>query len=62
MNPKTLFDTTLDPKKRRLLRVTIPPEMVLETETTIGGLMGKDPAVRFAFIMDNAHRADELDV
>jgi hypothetical protein len=24
--------------------------------------MGKDPAVRFAFIMDNAHRADELDV
>ncbi len=22
--------------------------------------MGKDPAVRFAFIMDNAHRADEL--
>jgi len=24
--------------------------------------MGKDPAVRFAFIMDNAHRADVLDV
>lgn len=62
MNPKTLFDTTLDPKKRRLLRVTIPSDMVLETETTIGGLMGKDPAVRFAFIMENAHRADELDV
>jgi DNA gyrase subunit B/topoisomerase-4 subunit B len=62
MNPKTLFDTTLDPKKRRLLRVTIPGDRLLETENTIGGLMGKDASVRFSFIMENAHRVEDLDV
>lgn len=62
MMPKTLYETTLDPKKRRLLRVTIPTEEQLYTESTIGGLMGKDASVRFDFIMANAALADELDV
>jgi DNA gyrase subunit B/topoisomerase-4 subunit B len=62
MMAKTLFETTLDPRSRRLLRVTVPPEQALRTETVVGGLMGKDPSVRFRFIMDNAPAADELDV
>lgn len=62
MMAKTLFETTLDPKTRRMLRVTIPPESQLATEKTISGLMGKDASVRFRFIMENADRAGELDV
>ena len=61
MMPKTLFETTLDPKRRRLLRVVIPDDQQIETEKTIGGLMGRDPSVRFKFIMANAKSA-ELDV
>ena len=62
MMPKTLYQTTLDPKKRRLLRVTIPDECQIETEKTFGGLMGKDASVRFDFIMENAETVEELDV
>jgi DNA gyrase/topoisomerase IV subunit B len=62
MMPKTLFETTLDPAKRRLLRVTIPPELALQTEKVVGGLMGKDASVRFRFIMENAPAADEIDI
>ncbi|MFT5994399.1 MAG: DNA gyrase/topoisomerase IV subunit B [Bradymonadia bacterium] len=62
MMPKTLYETTLNPKKRRLLRVTIPPDQLLKTESTMGGLMGKDAKVRFDFIMENAETAEELDV
>src|SRR5690625_5542429 len=42
MMPRTLFETTLDPQKRTLLKVTIPSEYQIETEKTFGGLMGKD--------------------
>ncbi len=62
MNPKTLFETTLDPKTRRLLKVTIPPEHQLNAEKTIGGLMGRDASVRFRFVMENADIAGDLDV
>lgn len=62
MMPRTLFETTLDPSKRTLLRVVIPPDMQIETENTFGGLMGKDASVRYDFIMENARQADELDV
>ena len=62
MMPKTLFETTLDPTRRRLLRVTVAPEHRLTTEKTIGGLMGKDASVRFQFLTENAGRVDDLDV
>ncbi len=62
MMPKTLYETTLDPRKRRLLRVAIPDDQRLQTEKVIGGLMGRDASVRFDFIMENALEADELDV
>ncbi len=60
MPPKTLFETTLDPNKRRLLQVSI--EEIEEAERTIGQLMGRDAAPRYEFIMANAERAGGLDV
>ena len=62
MMPKTLFETTLDPKTRRLLRVVVPPDARIDTEKTVAGLMGKDPSVRFDFIMEHADEASDLDV
>ncbi|HJL14542.1 MAG TPA: DNA topoisomerase IV subunit B [Sandaracinaceae bacterium LLY-WYZ-13_1] len=62
MNPDELKETTLDPARRRALRVVIDEE--LETDETIHDLMGKDSAPRYAFIMEHAPRAEaeELDV
>ena len=60
MMPKTLWQTTLDPKSRRLLRVDIAD--ALQTERVISELMGRDPSARFRFIMDRAQDAEELDV
>ncbi|MBW2255422.1 MAG: DNA topoisomerase IV subunit B, partial [Deltaproteobacteria bacterium] len=60
MPPKTLYATTLDPKRRRLLRVTL--DQPLEAEAAISDLMGKDPAPRFQFIMEQADRVQDLDV
>ncbi|MCB9739691.1 MAG: type IIA DNA topoisomerase subunit B [Deltaproteobacteria bacterium] len=62
MMPKTLFETTLDPKVRRLLRVTVPSDAQIETEKTMSGLMGKDASIRFDFIMENAAEAEDLDL
>lgn len=62
MMPKTLYETTLDPSRRRMLRVVIPGESQIATEKTIGGLMGKDASIRYDFIMEHADEADELDV
>jgi DNA gyrase/topoisomerase IV subunit B len=60
MNPKTLKQTTLDPKRRTLLRVTVSDRPT--TDETIQRLMGRDVQPRFELIMDRAPRIDELDV
>jgi DNA gyrase subunit B len=62
MMPKTLFRTTMDPARRQLLQVRIPPGEVLETDRAFGELMGKDPAPRFHWIMSNAEDVQALDV
>ncbi len=62
MMPRALWDTTLDPKRRRLLQVTIPDTEKLLTEKTISNLMGKNAGERYDFIMANAEEATELDV
>ena len=59
MMPETLRDTTLDPKRRQLVRVGIRDE--LATARTISDLMGKDPGPRYQFIMERAEEAEELD-
>jgi DNA gyrase subunit B/topoisomerase-4 subunit B len=60
MNPQTLKETTLDPRSRTLLRVTI--EDAARTEAAIQTLMGKDVQPRFAFIMNRAPKVEEVDV
>jgi DNA gyrase subunit B len=60
MMPKVLWETTLNPRTRRLLRVDIGEG--LQTDRVINDLMGKDPAARFHFIMDHAEEAVEIDV
>ncbi len=59
MMPETLKKTTLDPKRRTLLKVVIADE--LQTDQTITNLMGRDSNARFRFIMEHAHEVDELD-
>src|SRR5215204_5219472 len=60
MMPKVLWETTLNPKSRRLLRVDISDQIV--TDRVINELMGKDASARFRFIMERADEAEELDV
>ena len=60
MMPKVLWETTLNPRTRRLLRVGIDDQIV--TDRVINELMGKDPSARFRFIMERAEEAEELDV
>ncbi|MBI3797733.1 MAG: type IIA DNA topoisomerase subunit B [Deltaproteobacteria bacterium] len=60
MNPHTLKETTLDPRSRTLLRVTI--ENVERTEASIQTLMGRDVQPRFEFIMNRAPKVEEVDV
>jgi DNA gyrase subunit B len=60
MMPKVLWETTMNPRTRRLLRVEIADQIV--TDRVINELMGKDPSARFRFIMDRAEDAVELDV
>jgi DNA gyrase subunit B len=60
MMPKVLWDTTLNPKTRRMLKVGIAD--ALETDRIFGELMGKDASARFHFIMDRADEAADLDV
>ena len=60
MMPKVLWETTLSPKTRRLLRVEIADQIV--TDRVLNELMGKDASARFRFIMERAEEAQELDV
>jgi DNA gyrase subunit B len=60
MMPKVLWETTLNPKTRRLLRVDIADQIV--TDRVINELMGKDASARFRFIMERAEEAEELDL
>jgi len=60
MNPKVLWETTLNPVTRRLLRVEVADQIL--TDRVINELMGKDASARFRFIMERAEDAQELDV
>lgn len=59
MNPETLWDTTLNPKSRTLLRITI--DAARDAEATFEAILGKDAGSRFKMIQENAHRL-ELDL
>ena len=60
MMPKVLWETTLNPRTRRLLRVEVADQLL--TDRVMNELMGKDASARFRFIMERAEDAQELDV
>jgi DNA gyrase/topoisomerase IV subunit B len=62
MSPDVLKKTTLDPKTRTTLRVTVPDGERLATDTVIADLLGKDAGSRFRLIMEGALDIDELDL
>ncbi|AGA27289.1 DNA gyrase/topoisomerase IV subunit B [Singulisphaera acidiphila] len=62
MPPALLYETTLDPARRRLLRVTVPDDDRTYTERTVSDLMGKEPEARFKFIMAEAYTAKDIDI
>jgi len=62
MNPSQLKETTMDPKSRKLIRVSIDDDEPGETDDLVERLMGKKPEMRFQFIQENARFVEELDV
>jgi hypothetical protein len=59
MPPAALKETTMDPRKRTLLKVVLPTEERARTSELIEALMGRRPELRFRFIQDNAAKLDE---
>ncbi len=69
MPPRQLKETTMDPKTRTLLRVTVPPRHsdediaeARETAKLVEQLMGKKPELRFQYIQEHAQFVDRIDV
>src|SRR5436190_2532146 len=62
MTAEELKSTTLAPRRRIALKVTIPEHAALDTERTINDLLGKDASARCRFIMERAGEVKELDV
>ena len=62
MDAKDLKDTTMCPKSRTLIRVSIDEDEPGETSDLVERLMGKKPELRFQYIQENARFVEELDV
>ena len=68
MPPAQLKETTMSPKTRKLLKVTIPKRDIneadkrREVDNLVNILMGKKPELRFKYIQENAASISEFDI
>ena len=68
MPPAQLKETTMSPKTRKLLKVTIPKRDIneadkrREVDNLVNILMGKKPELRFKYIQENASSVSEYDI
>lgn len=69
MSAQQLKETTMDKQKRTLLRVMLPDtgteegkEEAFETRRQVERIMGKNPELRFKFIIERAKFVDDLDI
>lgn len=62
MPPQQLRDTTMNPAKRKLLRVDIPAEARADTINLVERLMGRKPEKRLEFIQQNARFVQDVDI
>ncbi len=68
MPPAQLKETTMSPKTRKLLKVTIPERDIneadkrREVDNLVNILMGKKPELRFKYIQENASSISEFDI
>jgi len=60
MNPKELFETTMNPVRRKLLRIDLTD--AVEAEEMFAKLMGEEVEPRRQFIEDNALNVRNLDI
>ncbi|MDE6557733.1 MAG: DNA topoisomerase IV subunit B, partial [Clostridia bacterium] len=60
MNKEQLWETTMDPAKRTLVRINV--EDAVEADKMFALLMGEQPELRRQFIEDNAKLVAELDI
>lgn len=62
MSPGILNETTLSPKSRTTLRVTIHDGDEMATDLCISELLGKDASARYRLITEGSSEIEELDV
>ena len=68
MPPAQLKETTMSPKTRKLLKVTVPKRDINEADERrevdglVNILMGKNPELRFRYIQENANSVSEYDI
>ena len=62
MDAEQLWDTTMDPEKRVLLRVVIDEDSESELDITFDTLMGEKVEPRREFIESNAKFVKNLDI